>query len=204
MLTRDVALQLLCNTLPTGAVLVVLITAPGPISGAHLNPAVSLVFAARGELPRSETILYIAAQVAGGIAGTGIAHLMFNFPVLELSAKLRTGGGQWFAEGVATFGLVATILRRHPLPEASHPLAGRPVHHLGLLVYRFDQLCKSGGDARPGADAKLFRHSARLCAAFHCCADCGRAARKFACRLAFRVAGCEPESTGPRSAVAAE
>ena len=110
MLTRDVALQLLCNTLPTGAVLVVLITVLGPVSGAHLNPAVSVVFAARGDLPRSETILYIAAQVAGGIAGTGIAHLMFNFPVLELSAKLRTGGGQWFAEGVATFGLIATIL----------------------------------------------------------------------------------------------
>jgi glycerol uptake facilitator-like aquaporin len=109
-LTQDVALQLLCNTLPTGAVLVVLITVLGPISGAHLNPAVSLVFAARGELSRSETIFYIAAQVAGGIAGTGIAHLMFSFPVLELSAKLRTGPGQWFAEAVATFGLIATIL----------------------------------------------------------------------------------------------
>ena len=109
-LTQDVALQLLCNTLPTGAVLVVLITVLGPISGAHLNPAVSLVFAARGELSRSDTMFYIAAQVAGGIAGTGIAHLMFSFPVLELSAKLRTGGGQWFAEAVATFGLIVTIL----------------------------------------------------------------------------------------------
>jgi glycerol uptake facilitator-like aquaporin len=108
-LTRDTALQLLCNTLPTGAVPVVLISVLGPISGAHFNPAVSLVFAARGELSRSETIFYIAAQIAGGIAGTMIAHLMFGRPLLELSVKLRTGG-QWFAEAVATFGLVVTIL----------------------------------------------------------------------------------------------
>jgi glycerol uptake facilitator-like aquaporin len=109
-LTRDVALQLLCNTLPTGALLVVLISILGPVSGAHFNPAVSLVFAARGELPRAEAALYIAAQVAGGIAGTMMAHLMFGLPAVELSAKLRTGGGQWLAEGVATFGLVAAIL----------------------------------------------------------------------------------------------
>jgi len=109
-LTRDVALQLLCNTLPTGAALAVLISILGPISGAHFNPAVSFVFAARGELPRADAALYIAAQVAGGIAGTMIAHLMFALPVLEISTKLRTGGGQWFAEAVATFGLVITIL----------------------------------------------------------------------------------------------
>jgi glycerol uptake facilitator-like aquaporin len=109
-LTRDTALQLLCNTLPTGAALVVLISTLCPISGAHFNPAVSLVFAARGELPRSEALLYISAQVGGGIAGTMIAHLMFGLPVLELSAKLRTGSSQWLAEAVATFGLLATIL----------------------------------------------------------------------------------------------
>ena len=109
-LTHDVALQLLCNALPTGAALVVLISILGPISGAHFNPAVSLVFAVRGELSRSETVFYVAAQVAGGVAGTMIAQLMFGLPVLELSAKLRTGGGQWFAEAVATFGLVMTIL----------------------------------------------------------------------------------------------
>ena len=109
-LTQDTALQLLCNTLPTGAALVVLISMLGPISGAHFNPAVSLVFAARGELSRSETALYVVVQVAGGIAGTMIAHSMFGLPALELSVKFRTGGGQWLAEGVATFGLVATIL----------------------------------------------------------------------------------------------
>ena len=109
-LSRDVALQLLCNTLPTGAVLVVLITCFGPISGAHFNPAVSLVFMAKRDLSPSETALYILAQIAGGIAGTMIAHAMFGLPVVELSAKVRTGGAQWFAEVVATFGLVATIL----------------------------------------------------------------------------------------------
>lgn len=109
-LTRDVALALLCNTLPTGAILVVLITVLGPISGAHFNPAVTLVFTSRRELPVNEAALYIVAQIAGGIAGTLAAHLMFGLPLLDLSTKVRTGGPQWFAEAVAAFGLVATIL----------------------------------------------------------------------------------------------
>jgi len=109
-LTKDVALALLCNTLPTGAILVVLITVLGPISGAHFNPAVTLVFAAKRELPANEAALYIVAQIAGGIAGTMAAHLMFGLPLLDLSTKVRTGGPQWFAEAVAAFGLVATIL----------------------------------------------------------------------------------------------
>ena len=109
-LTGDVALQLLGNTLATGAVLVVLITALGPISGAHFNPAVSLVFALRRELPTRDTGLYAAAQFAGGIAGTVAAHLMFALPILDASQRVRTGGAQWFSEGVATFGLVVTIL----------------------------------------------------------------------------------------------
>ncbi len=109
-LTRDVGLQLLCNTIPTGAVLVVLITILGPISGAHFNPAVSLVMALRGEISRLELASYIFAQIAGGIAGTIVAHLMFGVPALELSAKIRTGGAQWFSEGVAAFGLLLTIL----------------------------------------------------------------------------------------------
>ena len=109
-LTRDVALQLLCNTLPTGAVLVVLITILGPVSGAHFNPAVSLVMALKGELPAGDAARYVAVQVLGGIAGTVIAHLMFAMPPLEFSMKVRTGGAQWLAEAVAAFGLVATIL----------------------------------------------------------------------------------------------
>ncbi|WFU42918.1 aquaporin family protein [Bradyrhizobium sp. CB82] len=109
-LTRDVALALLCNTLPTGAILVVLITVLGPISGAHFNPAVTLVFALRRELPANETALYVIVQIAGGIAGTMIAHLMFALPLIDLSLKVRTGGAQWFGEAIAAFGLVATIL----------------------------------------------------------------------------------------------
>jgi len=109
-LTKDVALALLGNTLPTGAMLVVLITIFGPISGAHFNPAVSLVFVLKRDLPARDAIVYVAAQVAGGIVGTMAAHLMFALPLLDLSMKARTGGAQWFAEWVATFGLVATIL----------------------------------------------------------------------------------------------
>ena len=109
-LTRDTALALLGNTLPTGAILVVLISIFGPLSGAHFNPAVSLVFALRGELSWRDASLYIAAQVAGGIGGTIIAHLMFALPLVDMSLKVRTGGAQWIAEAVATFGLIATIL----------------------------------------------------------------------------------------------
>ena len=109
-LTKDVALALLCNTLPTGAILVVLITVLGPISGAHFNPAVTLVFTGKRELPVQEAVLYVVAQIAGGIAGTMAAHLMFALPVIDVSMKARTGGAQWFAEFVAAFGLVATIL----------------------------------------------------------------------------------------------
>jgi glycerol uptake facilitator-like aquaporin len=109
-LTKDVALALLGNTLPTGAILVVLITIFGPISGAHFNPAVSLVFAVKRELTPRDALAYVAAQIAGGIAGTIMAHAMFALPLLDASLKARTGGAQWFAEAVAAFGLVATIL----------------------------------------------------------------------------------------------
>ena len=109
-LTRDTALALLGNTLPTGAILVVLIAIFGPISGAHFNPAVSLVFALKRELTPRDALLYMTVQVIGGIAGTMVAHAMFALPLLGASLKMRTGGGQWLAEGVAAFGLVATIL----------------------------------------------------------------------------------------------
>lgn len=108
-LTKDTALALLGNTIATGAMLVVLITTIGPISGAHFNPAVSLVFALRRELPVREAGLYTVVQVVGGLAGTVTAHLMFAVPVAA-SLHARTGGAQWFSEFVATFGLVLTIL----------------------------------------------------------------------------------------------
>ena len=120
-LTKDVALALLCNTLPTGAILVVLITALGPISGAHFNPAVTVVFAGRRELPVNEAVLYILSQIAGGAIGTMAAHLMFAHPLIELSMKARTGGAQWFAEAIAAFGLVATILAGIRFQRAAVP-----------------------------------------------------------------------------------
>ena len=120
-LTEDTALALLGNTLPTGAILVVLITILGPISGAHFNPAVSLVFALKRELTGRDTVLYIGAQVVGGILGTMVAHGMFALPLLGASMKARTGGAQWFAEAVAAFGLVATILAGIRFQRAAVP-----------------------------------------------------------------------------------
>ncbi|WP_275790000.1 aquaporin [Pararhizobium gei] len=109
-LSDDTALALLCNTIATGAILVVLITILGPISGAHFNPAVSLVFALKRELSRRALALYMLAQCAGGIAGTVVAHLMFGMAIISPSLKVRTGTAQWLSEGVAAFGLVAIIL----------------------------------------------------------------------------------------------
>lgn len=109
-LTTDVALALLANTIATGAVLVVLITTLGPISGAHFNPVVSLVFALRRELPGHAAGLYAMVQIIGGVLGAVAAHAMFALPLLQASATIRTGGAQWFSEGVAAFGLMATIL----------------------------------------------------------------------------------------------
>jgi glycerol uptake facilitator-like aquaporin len=105
----NAALALLCNTIPTGAILVVLILVFGPLSGAHFNPAVSLAFALRRELTWLSFGCYLVAQVAGAIAGVWAAHLMFALPVEQLSQTVRTGPALWFAESVATFGLLLTI-----------------------------------------------------------------------------------------------
>lgn len=106
----NVAIALLGNTIPTGCILAVLILMFGPVSGAHFNPAVSLAFLIRKELPGGEFVPYLAAQISGGLVGTLAAHLMFEEQLFQLSATARTGGAQWFAEIVATFGLVATII----------------------------------------------------------------------------------------------
>jgi glycerol uptake facilitator-like aquaporin len=103
------AIALLCNTIPTGAILIVLILVFGPLSGAHFNPAVSVAFALRHNLPWSMAVFYIAAQLLGGVAGVWMAHLMFEVPLWQFSATVRTGPGQWLAEAVATFGLILTI-----------------------------------------------------------------------------------------------
>jgi glycerol uptake facilitator-like aquaporin len=106
----DAALALLCNTLATGEILVVLITIFAPVSGAHFNPAVSLIFALRGELSRSDLLLYIAVQCAGAVIGTLLAHLMFDMTPLVIGDHARNGFAIWLAEAVATFSLVVAIL----------------------------------------------------------------------------------------------
>ncbi len=117
------ALALLCNTLPTGAILAVLILTFGPVSGAHFNPAVSFAMALRRELPPRVTAMYVAAQVIGGIGGVLAAHAMFELPLWQLSMNARTGPGQWFAEFVATFGLLLTILGCAARTPAAIPYA---------------------------------------------------------------------------------
>jgi glycerol uptake facilitator-like aquaporin len=106
----NAALALLCNTIATAAILVVLITIFAPVSGAHLNPAVSLVFALRGELTTAALAAYILVQFAGGIAGTVLAHLMFDLPPLVVGMQSRSGASQWLSEAIATFVLVLAIL----------------------------------------------------------------------------------------------
>ena len=106
----NVALALLGNTLATGAILVVLITMFGPISGAHFNPAVTTVFALRGMIAPSEVVGYLLAQIGGGVIGVLVAHGMFDVSLLQLSTKARSGPAQWLSEAVAAFGLVLTIL----------------------------------------------------------------------------------------------
>ena len=103
------ALALLCNTLPTGAILTVLILIFGPVSGAHFNPAVSLTFGFRGEIPWPTVGIYLLAQLLGAVVGVWAAHLMFELPVWQFSTHVRSGSGLWLAEAVATFGLLLTI-----------------------------------------------------------------------------------------------
>ena len=104
------AIALLCNTIPTGAVLFVIITIFAPVSGAHFNPAVSLVMLVRGELDASTTAACVVVQIVGGCAGAVLAHLMFGLDLIQIGSTARNGVGQWAGEFIATFGLIATIL----------------------------------------------------------------------------------------------
>jgi len=117
----NVAIALLGNTLATGAILFVLIAMLGPVSGAHFNPAVTLIMRLRGEISSRVALAFVVAQLAGGILGVWIAHLMFDMPLLELSTKLRAGPGQWTGEAVATFGLILTILGTVRMRPAAVP-----------------------------------------------------------------------------------
>ncbi|TCD14977.1 aquaporin [Oricola cellulosilytica] len=119
----NVAIALLGNTLPTGAILVVLITMLGPVSGAHFNPAVTLAFRLRGDIGFGDALIYVLVQIAGGLIGVWAAHAMFAERIFQASATVRTGGAQWFAETVATFGLVFTILATLRARPSAVPMA---------------------------------------------------------------------------------
>jgi len=124
-LSPDDGVALLGNTLATGAILVVLITILGPVSGAQINPAVSLVMLLRGQMAVGVAFGYVVAQIAGGLAGTLLAHAMFEQPLVQVSTTVRTGTGQWIAEGVATCGLILTVLGGlHHRAEAVPMLVG--------------------------------------------------------------------------------
>ena len=117
----NVAIALLGNTIPTGAILVVLISIFGPLSGAHFNPVVTATMTWLGKFSKSEVVPYIAAQVIGGILGAFIANAMFELPIIEFSTKLRWGQGQWIAETVASFGLILTIMGASRFAAAATP-----------------------------------------------------------------------------------
>ena len=117
------ALALLCNTLATGAILTVLILTFGPVSGAHFNPAVSLAMVLRRQLPTRVAAMYVGVQIIGGIIGVLVAHAMFELPLWQVSATVRTGYGQWLAEFVATFGLILTIFGCAARTPAAVPYA---------------------------------------------------------------------------------
>jgi glycerol uptake facilitator-like aquaporin len=180
------ALALLCNTLPTGAILAVLILIFAPISGAHFNPAVSLAFALRGKLPWGSTVAYIATQVLGGIVGVWLAHLMFELPLWQLSVTARVGPGQWLAEGIATFGLLLTIFGCAAQRPDAVPYA------VGLYITAAYWFPPSPSPARsptrlPGSRPPAWPHSSRRslwgcsrrscsAAGFGSCETCGTSA----------------------------
>ena len=162
------ALALLCNTLPTGAILTVLILIFGAVSGAHFNPAVSVAFALRRELPWPEAASYTAAQIIGGVIGVWTAHLMFELPVWQVSLHARTGPGQWLAEFVATFGLLLTILGCVARTPAAVPYA------VGLYITSAYWFTSSTSFANPAvtiarcAIRHLRRHRSYRCRGVHC------------------------------------
>ena len=181
----NVAVALLANTIATGAILFVMITMLAPVSGAHFNPAVSGVMAARGALSWREAGLYVAAQLAGGLIAVAAVHLMFDLPILQASTKARAGIGQWTGELVATFGLILTIIgtARHR-SEWVAPV-GRALHRRGLLVHQLHQLRQPGDHHRAQPERQLRRNRAGGCAGV-----CGGAAGRGGAWARWLGGGC--------------
>ena len=182
----NIALALLGNTLATGAMLVVLILIFGPISGAHFNPVVTLVFALRKELQWLTALAYMPVQMFGAIAGVYAAHLMFAEPVLQISSKLRDGPAQAFSEFIATSGLIATILGTQRFRAETTPIRCWPLYHRRLLVHRLNVLRKSSCHCCPKLIEYICGDSANLSTRLHCSSvrgsDC--------CICAFQLAAC--------------
>src|SRR5882672_2628555 len=167
----NVALALLGNTLATGAMLYVLITILRPISGAHFNPAVSLVALLTRQLPWREFIWYLVTQLLGAGLGVVLAHLMFDLPLLQASTKIRAGGTQALSEFVATFGLLLTILCAGRLRPASTAALVGFVYQRRLLVHRVHVVRQSGGHVRTFFQRYLCRNSTARRAVFYRRAD---------------------------------
>ena len=163
----NVAIALLANTLATGATLVAIILAFGPVSGAHSNPAVTLMDAWRGGLVWRDVPIYVMAQVAGAFSGVACADLMFSEPAFSASQHIRSGGAQLFSEFIATFGLLAVIWGCSRLRSSGGALRCWGLHHRSILVYRLNILCKSSGDTRACSHGHVRRHPARRCTRLH-------------------------------------
>ncbi len=149
----------------------VLISIFSPVSGAHLNPAVTLAFLVRRSITTGAAAAYIICQLTGGVLGTWAAHLMFGEAIFQISTKARTEPGMWFAEVVATFGLVLTIFGTLRWKAEAVPLTVG-LHHVGVLVHRVHELCKSCRDACTRGYRHLYRHTSgrrpRICAGSAC------------------------------------
>jgi hypothetical protein len=137
------------------------ITVFGPISGAHFNPAVSLVERLHGRLGTTDLVAYVAAQLIGGVVGVLVAHAMFGLPIFQQSLHVRTGVGQWIAEGVATFGLVTVILGSAMRSPGANAHAGRALHRRRVLVHRIDLVREPCRDPGAIADRHVSRASGR-------------------------------------------
>jgi len=178
------ALALLCNMASTGAVLFVVITIFIAVSGAHFNPAVSLVMLLRGALPLAEAVPYIVVQLLGGCLGAIAAHLMFGLEPVQLAQNARTGAGLWAGAGIATFGLIVTILGCVRFNVRAIPAAVALYISSAYWFSSSTSFCQSSGHHRAGVQRYLCRHRAAPRASLPCGAALGCGCRRHPVRLA--------------------